>query len=43
MAAAFREVGFKTIDIHMTDLYQKYSLNNFKGMVACGGFSMVMY
>ena len=40
MAAAFREVGFKTIDIHMTDLIsKKYSLNNFKGMVACGGFS----
>ena len=40
MAAAFREVGFKTIDIHMTDLLsKKYSLNNFRGMVACGGFS----
>ena len=40
MAAAFREVGFKTIDIHMTDLISKRrSLKNFKGIVACGGFS----
>jgi phosphoribosylformylglycinamidine synthase len=40
MAAAFREVGFKVIDVHMTDLItKKYSLNNFKGIVACGGFS----
>ena len=40
MAAAFREVGFKTIDIHMTDLISKrHSLKNFKGIVACGGFS----
>ena len=32
MAAAFREVGFKTNDIHMTDLIsKKYSLNNLKG------------
>ena len=40
MAAAFNEVGFDCIDVHMTDLISKrYSLSDFEGLVACGGFS----
>ena len=40
MAAAFDRAGFKAIDVHMTDLMSgRVSLKNFKGLVACGGFS----
>ena len=40
MAAAFNEVGFDCIDVHMTDLISKeHRLDNFEGLVACGGFS----
>ena len=40
MAAAFDRVGFKCIDIHMTDLIDnRQKLAGFKGLVACGGFS----
>jgi len=40
MAAAFDRVGFSCVDIHMTDLIsKKRSLNEFRGLVACGGFS----
>ena len=40
MAAAFDSVGFKCIDLHMTDLInRKRNLNEFRGLVACGGFS----
>ena len=40
MAAAFYEVGFDCIDVHMTDLISsRQSLNDFEGLVACGGFS----
>ncbi len=40
MAAAFDRAGFQAIDVHMTDIISgKVSLNDFKGVVACGGFS----
>jgi len=40
MAAAFALAGFESVDVHMTDLLGgKVSLEQFKGLVACGGFS----
>tara|TARA_Y100000590_G_scaffold204587_1_gene232036 strand:- start:4193 stop:8104 length:3912 start_codon:yes stop_codon:yes gene_type:complete len=40
MAAAFDRVGFSSVDVHMTDLITgKRRLKEFKGLVACGGFS----
>jgi len=40
MAAAFDRAGFTTIDVHMSDVISgKVALDNFKGLVACGGFS----
>jgi phosphoribosylformylglycinamidine synthase len=40
MAVAFHTVGFDTFDIHMTDLLEgKKTLNDYIGLVACGGFS----
>jgi len=40
MAAAFDKAGFMAIDVHMTDILSGLvSLNEFKGLVACGGFS----
>jgi phosphoribosylformylglycinamidine synthase len=40
MAAAFDRAGFDAYDVHMTDLAQgRRSLAQFKGFVACGGFS----
>ncbi|MCF2949982.1 phosphoribosylformylglycinamidine synthase [Paraglaciecola aquimarina] len=40
MAAAFDRAGFSAIDVHMSDILSgKQSLENFKGLVACGGFS----
>lgn len=40
MAAAFSRAGFITVDVHMSDLIeQRVSLNDFRGLVACGGFS----
>ena len=40
MAYAFTEAGFEAYDVHMTDLQQgRANLKDFKGMVACGGFS----
>ncbi len=40
MAAAFDRAGFKAIDVHMSDLIAgDVSLHDFKGFVACGGFS----
>ena len=40
MAAAFNEVGFNCIDVHMTDLISaRHTLAEFEGLVACGGFS----
>jgi phosphoribosylformylglycinamidine synthase len=39
MAAAFASVGFETVDVHMSDLLAGKTLDNFNGLVACGGFS----
>lgn len=40
MAAAFDTAGFDTVDVHMTDLASgRVSLADFRGLVACGGFS----
>ena len=40
MAAAFDKAGFASIDVHMTDIINgNINLNEFKGLVACGGFS----
>ncbi len=40
MAAAFDRAGFKTHDVHMSDIISgRISLETFKGLVACGGFS----
>ena len=40
MAAAFDRAGFAAIDVHMSDLMtDRYNLNEFNAMVACGGFS----
>jgi phosphoribosylformylglycinamidine synthase len=40
MAAAFDRAGFAAIDVHMSDILAgRVSLADFKGAVACGGFS----
>jgi phosphoribosylformylglycinamidine synthase len=40
MAYCFTEAGFDAFDVHMTDLQSgRASLGDFKGIVACGGFS----
>ena len=40
MAYAFTEAGFEAYDVHMTDLQAgRANLADFKGVVACGGFS----
>ena len=40
MAYAFTEAGFEAFDVHMTDLQTgRARLQDFKGVVACGGFS----
>jgi phosphoribosylformylglycinamidine synthase len=40
MAAAFERAGFAAVDVHMTDLLSgRTGLSEFKGIVACGGFS----
>jgi phosphoribosylformylglycinamidine synthase len=40
MAYAFTEAGFEAFDVHMTDLQSgRADLADFKGIVACGGFS----
>ena len=40
MASAFNRAGFESVDVHMTDLLsKKVDLKDFKGLVACGGFS----
>lgn len=40
MAAAFYRAGFSPFDVHMTDLAAgRFDLNDFRGMVICGGFS----
>jgi phosphoribosylformylglycinamidine synthase len=40
MAAAFDRAGFDAVDVHMSDILAgRTSLADFKGLVACGGFS----
>ncbi|HLV16480.1 MAG TPA: phosphoribosylformylglycinamidine synthase, partial [Pseudomonas sp.] len=40
MAAAFDRAGFSAIDVHMSDIIAgRVDLADFKGLVACGGFS----
>ena len=40
MAAAFDRAGFDAVDVHMSDLVsRRVRLQDFKGLVACGGFS----
>lgn len=40
MAAAFDRAGFAAVDVHMSDILSgRVSLDEFKGIVACGGFS----
>lgn len=40
MAAAFDRAGFECVDVHMTDLLSgRTVLDEFAGLVACGGFS----
>lgn len=40
MAAAFDRAGFSAIDVHMSDLLAgRVQLEDFRGLVACGGFS----
>ena len=40
MAAAFDRAGFASIDVHMSDIIEgRRTLQDFQGMVACGGFS----
>lgn len=40
MAYCFDSAGFESVDVHMTDLQSgRVRLGDFKGIVACGGFS----
>lgn len=40
MAAAFHRAGFAPVDVHMSDLLSgRADLAQFRGLVACGGFS----
>ncbi|MDY7225873.1 phosphoribosylformylglycinamidine synthase [Hyalangium rubrum] len=40
MAAAFTRAGFTAVDVHMSDILAgRVSLTDFKGLLACGGFS----
>ncbi|MCW8905658.1 MAG: phosphoribosylformylglycinamidine synthase [Sedimenticola sp.] len=40
MAHAFARAGFDSIDVHMSDILSgRVSLERFRGLVACGGFS----
>ena len=40
MAAAFHRAGFSSVDVHMSDIISgRVSLDEFKGLAACGGFS----
>ncbi len=39
-AAACEQAGFEPHDVHMTDILQgRLTFTDFKGLVACGGFS----
>merc|ERR1712000_567126 len=40
MAAAFDRAGFRAVDVHMSDILSgAVTLEGFRGLVACGGFS----
>jgi len=40
MAAAFMRAGFSAVDVHISDLLSgRDTLENYQGLVACGGFS----
>ncbi|UYG00515.1 phosphoribosylformylglycinamidine synthase [Halomonas sp. GD1P12] len=40
MAWAFDKANFEAVDVHMSDILEgRVSLDEFKGLVACGGFS----
>ncbi|MES9906125.1 MAG: phosphoribosylformylglycinamidine synthase [Sedimenticola sp.] len=40
MANAFHRAGFDSVDVHMSDILSgRVSLDRFKGLAACGGFS----
>lgn len=40
MAAAFDRAGFSAVDVHMSDILAgRITLDDFKGVAACGGFS----
>ncbi len=40
MAYAFHRAGFNSVDVHMSDIIERrVSLERFRGLVACGGFS----
>ncbi len=40
MAASFDHAGFTAVDVHMSDILEgRVDLADFKGLVACGGFS----
>jgi phosphoribosylformylglycinamidine synthase len=40
MAASFDKAGFEAVDVHMSDILSgRVKLNDFRGLVACGGFS----
>ena len=40
MAASFHKAGFECVDVHMSDILSgRVTLESFKGLVACGGFS----
>jgi phosphoribosylformylglycinamidine synthase len=40
MAAAFDRAGFTAVDVHMSDILSgRVTLEGFRGLVACGGFS----
>jgi phosphoribosylformylglycinamidine synthase len=40
MAVAFDQAGFEAVDVHMSDVQAgRVKLADFKGLVACGGFS----
>jgi len=40
MAASFHKAGFECVDVHMSDILSgRVTLDSFKGLVACGGFS----
>ncbi len=40
MAAAFDRAGFEAVDVHMSDILAgRANLKDFRGLVACGGFS----